>query len=85
MWYRVDLKYACFSIIVEEGVCTEAAPIGHWMKGKSIHTIKRWVIGKHGSLLSFPGKVFRIPSRKRYRDFPCRRGHQWGDFQKSAY
>lgn len=39
---QIDTGYACAGIVVEDGVCTEAAPIFAWMVGKSLEEIKRW-------------------------------------------
>ena len=48
--YQVTLPYACFGIEVRGPTVTDAAPIGHWMVGKSIVVVGEWVARKHGVL-----------------------------------
>lgn len=50
MLWRVVLSYACFGIIVEDGMVTDAAPIGRWMIGKPLGTVAAWVVGKRGTV-----------------------------------
>ncbi len=50
MLYQITLSYACFGIVVEDGIVVEAAPIGGWMVGKRISYITAWVIKKWGML-----------------------------------
>ena len=47
----VDIKYACFGIIVDHLV-VETPPIAKWMLGKDINTIEKWVKTKNGTLLN---------------------------------
>jgi len=48
--YQVTLPYACFGIVVEDGMVVTAAPIGKWMVGKRISIISVWVGRKKGIL-----------------------------------
>lgn len=41
--YRITLTYACFGIVIHNGVCTEAAPIAIWMIGKHKSIITKWL------------------------------------------
>jgi hypothetical protein len=38
----IDVGYACAGIVMEDGVCVEAAPIFKWMIGKRGREIKKW-------------------------------------------
>lgn len=49
--WQVDIRYACFGIVSEDGVVIEAAPIGRWMIGKDIAFVRRWVNGKRGTMI----------------------------------
>lgn len=49
--YRITLKEACFSIIVNSNkIVIKTAPIGNWMKGKNINFIINWVKSKKGTI-----------------------------------
>lgn len=49
--HQVDVGYACFGIdINQQGICINAAPIAHWMIGKNINDIKRWIKSKNGKI-----------------------------------
>jgi hypothetical protein len=48
--YQVELSYACYGIVVVDGVVTEAPPIARWMIGKTVQKILWWVLGKIGSM-----------------------------------
>jgi hypothetical protein len=45
---RVVLPYAVYGIEVMEGRVVDAAPIAHWMIGKSENYCKTWVLQKGG-------------------------------------
>jgi hypothetical protein len=49
--YYIDIKYACFGIETNNGICTNAAPIAKWMIGKSVSEIALWVSKKHGEMI----------------------------------
>ena len=46
--YQVNLPYAVFGIVVINNVVHEAAPMGKWMKGKSLEYIEGWVSQRNG-------------------------------------
>lgn len=48
--YQVTLPHACFGIEVKGQTVVSAAPIGHWMVGKSLVVVGEWVARKHGVL-----------------------------------
>lgn len=48
--FRIQLSYATFGVIDQEGVITETAPIGSWMVGKSVAEIQQWVTSKKGTM-----------------------------------
>jgi hypothetical protein len=48
MLYQVNLPYAVFGIVVVNDVVHEAAPMGKWMKGKSLDYIEAWVSQRDG-------------------------------------
>ena len=51
MIYQVDIGYACFGVIVENGYVTEAAPIAKWMIGKQWIDVTDWILyKKHGKI-----------------------------------
>jgi len=50
MFYRINLKYACFGIEEKNGLVVKTAPIGRWMIGKEISVIKNWVVSKKGKI-----------------------------------
>ena len=39
----IDLPYATFGAVFEDGICVRVAPIGHWMIGKHLGEVVRWV------------------------------------------
>jgi len=47
MLFQLDTGYACAGIVVEDNVCTEAAPIFRWMIGKQLEEIMAWKKLKH--------------------------------------
>ena len=47
---RINLPYATFGIVVENGFVREAAPMGKWMIGKHINMIIKWVEKKGGKV-----------------------------------
>lgn len=52
MLYRVNLPYACYGLIVDNGRVTEAPPIAKWMeqKRKTIEYVMLWIKGKGGTV-----------------------------------
>ena len=52
-WYWINLSYATFGIAVSEHTdkVIKTAPIGDWMKGKSISFIEHWVENKKGKII----------------------------------
>lgn len=50
-WIRMELPYACFAIVIENGVCVEAPPIAKWMMGRKYENICAWVNIRNGSIL----------------------------------
>ncbi len=48
--YIITLSYACFAVFVNDGVITDAAPIGRWMVGRRVDDVCKWVRSKHGSV-----------------------------------
>lgn len=47
--YQIKLSYATFVIITnKDDIVVRTAPIGKWMKGKSIYQIQNWVKRKNG-------------------------------------
>jgi hypothetical protein len=48
--YWVDIKYACFGIITENDIITEAPPIAKWSIGKTIDEFKVFVKRKNGKM-----------------------------------
>lgn len=47
----MELPYACFAIVIENGVCVEAPPIAKWMMGRKYENICAWVNIRNGSIL----------------------------------
>lgn len=45
-YFYISLSYATFGIILKNGMIEDAAPIGAWMIGRSIHSIKFWCFNK---------------------------------------
>lgn len=41
--FWIDIHYACFGVISQNGIVTDTAPIAAWMKGKSLLEIKPWL------------------------------------------
>lgn len=52
-WYRIELSYAVFAIVVENGIVRVAAPIGRWTVGKSLAVVADWVLSKGGRVTVF--------------------------------
>jgi len=50
IWYRIELPYAVFSIVVRGEHVWSAAPIGRWMVGRPLATIEHWVERRGGSI-----------------------------------
>ena len=48
--HRVWLPYAVFGIVVQGGYVRSAAPIGRWMVGKELVSVKSWAQGKGGDI-----------------------------------
>lgn len=44
--FWIDIHYACFGIISQDGIVTDTAPIAAWMKGKSLQEVKPWLVKK---------------------------------------
>lgn len=44
--FLIDLKYACFGMESTDGIITLVAPIGAWMKGKTLQEVKPWLLKK---------------------------------------
>lgn len=49
--WQIQLPYATFGIVVQDGLVAEAAPIGKWMVGKALAQINSWVLRKGGKLV----------------------------------
>jgi len=49
--YSVDLPYACYGIVIENGVVIEAANIAGWMTGKRAEDVERWLIKKNAKMI----------------------------------
>lgn len=45
--FWIDIKYACFGIISNEGIIIAAPPIAAWMISKSLADIKPWLRGRN--------------------------------------
>ena len=56
-WYYIDIKYACFGIIENNGIIVKAAPICKWMIGKTLSYIKNWVNFKRGKTIKLNEKI----------------------------
>jgi hypothetical protein len=50
MLYRIVLSYAVFGIVVMDNKVTNSAPIGCWMVGKTLDSIRSWVVRKGGTI-----------------------------------
>lgn len=48
--YRIELPYAVFGIEAIDDEIINAAPMGSWMKGRSLAFIKTWVMVKYGTI-----------------------------------
>lgn len=44
--FWIDIGYATFGIISENGIVVDAAPIAAWMKGKPLQALKPFLKGK---------------------------------------
>jgi hypothetical protein len=61
-WYRIELPYAVFSIVVRGEHVWSAAPIGRWMVGRPLATIEHWVKRRGGSIQKLDdGPVSSVP------------------------
>jgi len=45
-FFWVDIHYAYFGMVARDGIVAEVAPIVAWMIGKSLASIKPWLITK---------------------------------------
>lgn len=50
-WVWVSLPHATYGIAHEFGRVVEAAPIAHWMVGKSTVYVSRWLTGKNAHVV----------------------------------
>jgi hypothetical protein len=50
--WTVNLPYANFGVVSLDGHITEAAPIGRWMVGQLVATIRAWAQSKGGWMLN---------------------------------
>lgn len=57
MWLWVSLNYATYGIKVEKDVIVEAAPIAHWMIGKNVNYIYRWVAKRGGVVVQTSSRL----------------------------
>jgi len=48
--YWIDVNYACYGIIVKNGIIIEAPPIAKWATGKSFKEFQRFVQRKNGKI-----------------------------------
>jgi hypothetical protein len=46
---QADIGYACFGVVIREGMVMHAAPIARWMVGKPARTCNAWVVLKGGT------------------------------------
>jgi hypothetical protein len=44
--FWIDIKYATFGIISQDGIVIDAAPIAAWMISKSLTEVKPWLLSK---------------------------------------
>lgn len=49
-WYRIELSYATFGILVDDDVVIETAPIGKWMRWMNLKSVEAWVKSKKGTI-----------------------------------
>jgi hypothetical protein len=42
--FWVDIHYACFGIVSRNDIIEDAPPIADWMIGKSLVTVKPWLL-----------------------------------------
>lgn len=47
---QIDLPYACFGVVVKDGVVIAAAPIAKWACGKPIGEVIAWALRKGGKV-----------------------------------
>jgi hypothetical protein len=48
--YWINIHYACYGIIVHDGVVIEAPPIAKWAIGKTFDDFKKFVKKKNGQI-----------------------------------
>jgi hypothetical protein len=48
--YQITLSYACAGVIIRKGRVVEAAPILAWMVGRTVATVRLWVMKKRGQM-----------------------------------
>jgi hypothetical protein len=48
---QVDTGYACFCLVVRDGVVVEAAPIAKWVMGKSVEYVVSYFRRKGASVV----------------------------------
>jgi len=46
--YWIDVNYACYGVIVENGIIIETSPIAKWATGKPFEEFKQFVKRKNG-------------------------------------
>lgn len=50
--YWINLSYACYGIIVEDGIIIETPPIAKWATGKTFEEFKVFLKRKNGKVRS---------------------------------
>ena len=48
--HRVVLPYACYGVIVEDGIIVDAAPIARWAVGRTLESFELWVKRNGGKI-----------------------------------
>lgn len=61
----VELPYATYGLVVEDGQVVDAPPIAHWMVGKSEHEVAAWIARKGGRGTPLPPAAATAPIRGR--------------------
>lgn len=56
MLLRITIRSACFGAIVDDATqcCIRVAPIGRWMRGKTLAQIAQWATAKGGTVERLP-------------------------------
>jgi hypothetical protein len=49
--FLIDVHYACFGIVANDGTVVESAPIAAWMRGKTLQEIRPWVLSKKAKVV----------------------------------